>query len=301
MKKLRSLPVETKGRLVAIGAVLIAMICFSVGATIAKELFLSVGPSGATALRLGFAAAVMIPVFRPWRLSLKGSWPTLVIYGLCLAGMNLAFYASLKFIPLGIAIAVEFTGPLAVAIATSKRKADFLWILLAATDLFQILPVQSGAIALDYRGLLLAALAGTFWACYILAGMRAGDLHGPATSAVGMVFAALIAAPVGISQAGENLLLPSVLFLGLILAVVSSAIPFSLEMVALRRLPANTFGIMMSIEPAIGALIGMLVLGEMLSPSQWIAICLIVLASTGAGLSAGRRDRAVEIGDKQTA
>jgi inner membrane transporter RhtA len=114
-----------------------------------------------------------------------------------------------------------------------------------------------------------------------------------------MVFAALIAAPVGISQAGENLLLPSVLFLGLILAVVSSAIPFSLEMMALRRLPANTFGTMMSIEPAIGALIGMLVPGEMLSPSQWFAIGLIVLASTGAGLSAGRRGRAVDIGDKQ--
>jgi inner membrane transporter RhtA len=186
-----------------------------------------------------------------------------------------------------------------VAIATSKRKADFLWILLAATGLFLILPVHSGAIALDYRGLLLAALAGTFWACYILAGKRAGDLHGPAASAVGMVFAALIAAPVGISQAGENLLLPSVLFLGLILAVVSSAIPFSLEMMALRRLPANTFGTMMSIEPAIGALIGMLVLGEMLSPSQWFAIGLIVLASTGAGLSAGLSDRAVDMNEKQ--
>jgi inner membrane transporter RhtA len=301
MNKLRSLPVETKGRLVAIGAVLIAMICFSVGATIAKELFPGVGPSGATVLRLGFAAAVMIPVFRPWRLSLKGSWPTLFIYGLCLAGMNLAFYASLKFIPLGIAIAVEFIGPLAVAIATSKRKADLLWILLAASGLIMILRVHSGAIALDYRGLLLAALAGTFWACYVLAGKRAGDLHGPAASAVGMVFAALIAAPIGITQAGENLFLPNVLFLGLILAVVSSAIPFSLEMMALRRLPANTFGTMMSIEPAIGALIGMLVLGEVLSPSQWFAIGLIVLASTGAGLSAGQSDRAVDIGDKQTA
>jgi inner membrane transporter RhtA len=162
-----------------------------------------------------------------------------------------------------------------------------------------ILRVHSGAIALDYRGLHLAALAGTFWACYILAGKRAGDLHGPAASAVGMVFAALIAAPIGISQAGENLLLPSVLFLGLILAVVSSAIPFSLEMMALRRLPANTFGTMMSIEPAIGALIGMLVLGEVLSLSQWFAIGLIVLASTGAALSAGRRGEPAEISDTE--
>jgi inner membrane transporter RhtA len=299
MKKLRSLPVETQGSLIAIGAVVIAMICFSVGATIAKQLFPSVGPSGATALRLGFAAAVMIPAFRPWRLSLKGSWPTLFIYGLCLAGMNLAFYASLKFIPLGIAIAVEFTGPLAVAIATSKKKADFLWILLAATGLIMILPLQSRAIALDYRGLLLAALAGTFWACYILAGKRAGDLHGPAASSVGMAFAALIAAPIGITQAGENLLLPNVLLLGLILAVVSSAIPFSLEMMALRRLPANTFGTMMSIEPAIGAFIGMLVLGEMLGPSQWFAIGLIVLASTGAALSAERRGRPAEFSDTE--
>jgi len=272
----------------AIGAVLVAMTCISGGATIAKQLFPFVGPSGATALRLGFAAVIMTLIFRPWRLSLKGNWRTLTIYGLCLAGMNLALYAALQFIPLGIAIAIEFIGPLGVAIATSRKKTDFVWIGLAATGLAMLLPVHSAAIALDYRGLVLAALAGLFWACYIITGKRAGQQHGAAASAAGMIVAAIVAAPIGIAQAGQDLLLPGVLVLGLVVAIVSSAIPYSLEMVALGKLPSNTFGTMMSAEPAIGALIGMLVLGEVLGVSQWAAIGLIVMASAGAGLSSKR-------------
>ena len=269
----------------AIGAVLVAMTCISGGATIAKQLFPLVGPSGATTLRLGFAAVIMALVFRPWRLSLKGNWRTLGIYGLCLAGMNLALYSALQFIPLGIAIAIEFIGPLGVAIASSRKKADFVWIGLAATGLTMLLPIHSAANALDYRGLILAALAGLFWACYIITGKRAGEQHGPAASAAGMIVAAIVAAPIGIAQAGQDLLLPSVLVLGLVVAIVSSAIPYSLEMVALGKLPSNTFGTMMSAEPAIGALIGMFVLGEVLGIFQWAAIGLIVLASAGAGLS----------------
>lgn len=294
MEKVRSLSTHTTEKLIAIGAVLVAMTCISGGATIAKQLFPLVGPSGATALRLGFAAAIMALIFRPWGLSLKGNWRTLLLYGLCLAGMNLAFYAALQFIPLGIAIAIEFASPLGVAIATSRRKSDFVWIGLAATGLVTVFPVSSAASALDYRGLTLAALAGLFWACYIIAGKRAGEQHGPAASAVGMIVAAVVAAPVGLAQAGQNLLLPAVLVLGPIVAIVSSAIPYSLEMIALRKLPSNTFGTMMSAEPAIGALIGMVVLGEVLELSQWAAIGLIVMASAGAGLSSRRSSLAAK-------
>lgn len=269
----------------AIGAVLVAMTCISGGATIAKQLFPLIGPSGATALRLGLAAVIMALIFRPWRLSLRGNWRTLTIYGLCLASMNLALYAALQFLPLGIAITIEFTGPLGVAIATSRKKTDFFWIGLAATGLAMLLPLHSAAAGLDYRGLLLAALAGLFWACYIINGKRAGEQHGPAASAAGMIVAAIVVVPIGIAQAGQALLLPGVLVVGLIVAIVSSAIPYSLEIIALGKLPSNTFGTMMSAEPAIGALIGMLVLGEVLSFSQWAAIGLIVIASAGAGLS----------------
>lgn len=170
------------------------------------------------------------------------------------------------------------------------RKADFVWIGLAATGLAMLLPIHSVATALDYRGLILAALAGLFWACYIITGKRAGEQHGPAASAAGMIVAAIVAAPIGIAQAGQDLLLPSVLVLGLVVAIVSSAIPYSLEMVALGKLPSNTFGTMMSAEPAIGALIGMLVLGEVLGITQWAAIGLIVIASAGACLSSRQAD-----------
>ena len=291
MEKIRSLPSETTEKLMAVGAVLVAMTFISGGATIAKQLFPMVGPSGATALRLGFAAVIMALVFRPWRLSLKGNWRTLGIYGLCLAGMNLALYSALQFIPLGIAIAIEFIGPLGVAIATSRKKTDFFWIALAATGLAMLLPIHSATAALDYRGLILAALAGLFWACYIITGKRAGEQHGPAASAAGMIVAAIVAAPIGIAQAGQDLLLPGVVVLGLVVAVVSSAIPYSLEIVALGKLPSNTFGTMMSAEPAIGALIGMFILGEVLGVFQWAAIGLIVVASAGAGLSSRQSNR----------
>ena len=159
-----------------------------------------------------------------------------------------------------------------------------MWIGLAATGLAMLLPVHSATSAQDYRGLLLAALAGIFWACYIITGKRVGERHGPAASAAGMIVAALVAAPVGFAQAGQDMLLPGVLLIGSIVAIVSSAVPYSLEMIALCKLPSNAFGTMMSAEPAIGALIGMVVLGETLNFTQWAAISLIVMASAGAAL-----------------
>jgi inner membrane transporter RhtA len=195
--------------------------------------------------------------------------------------MNFVFYMALRTIPLGIAVALEFTGPLAVALAGSRRRSDFVWVTLAGGGLLLLLPIDPKATALDPVGVLFALAAGFCWALYIVFGQKAGRAHGPTASTWGMLVAASFTVPIGVAQAGRALLDPSILTKGLAVAVLSSALPYTLEMIALRRLATRTFGTLMSLEPAVAALAGLLVLHERLTPIQWGAIAAVMIASVG--------------------
>jgi len=275
--------------LAAVGAAMVS-ICW--GASVAKTLFPVIGPAGTTALRLSLAAAILCGVFRVWqrpfdRRMLHAALP----YGVALGTMNLLFYFAIQRIPLGIALAVEFTGPLAVATFASRRRVDLAWIALAVAGLSLLLPLDITRDAVDPVGVLLALGAGVFWGAYILLGKRAGETLGAAAPAYGMTVAAFVALPFGLAQAGTTLLQPHVLAVALVVAIFSSAIPYSLEMFALRRLPTKSFGILTSGEPAVGALAGALLLGEMLPLAKWLGIAAIVGATIGTTLTARRLDK----------
>jgi inner membrane transporter RhtA len=275
---------------------LIAMTSIQSGASLAKSLFPLVGAPGVTALRLALGTLILVAVFKPWRLRFQPEQRIpLLLYGLALGGMNYFFYLSLHSIPLGIAVALEFTGPLAVALFSSRRPVDFLWVLLAIGGLWMLLPLGDGISGIDPAGAAWALLAGACWAVYILTGQRAGDGHGPATVAMGSVIAALVFIPVGAWQAGPALWQWSLLPLGLAIAVLSTALPYSLEMVALTRLPTRTFGTLMSMEPGMAALSGMLFLGERLSAIQLLGLLSIVLASVGSTLTLKREPKVESI------
>ena len=272
--------------LLPVGLLLIAMASIQSGASLAKSMFPVVGAQGTTTLRLIFASIIMLLILRPWRAKLTAkSLKTVIVYGIALGGMNLLFYMSLRTVPLGIAVALEFTGPLAVAIFSSRKAIDFVWIGLAITGLLLLIPLGEGAQGIDLVGTAYALGAGVCWALYILFGQKAGADNGVQTAALGVIIAALFIAPVGIVHAGSALLTPALIPIALAVALLSTALPYTLEMIALTRMPTRTFGTLMSIEPAFGALSGLLFLHEVLSVTQWIAILCIIMASVGATLT----------------
>ncbi|GLO24362.1 threonine/homoserine exporter RhtA [Pseudomonas putida] len=274
-------PRSLAATLFPIGLLLIAMASIQSGASLAKSMFPIIGAQGTTTLRLIFASIIMLLILRPWRVRMTAATlRNVVIYGMALGGMNFLFYMALQTVPIGIAVALEFTGPLAVAIFSSRRPIDFLWIALAIAGLLLLLPAGHSGQALDPVGAAYALGAGVCWALYILFGQRAGAEHGIQSAALGVVVA-----PIGIAHAGSALLTPALIPMALAVAVLSTALPYSLEMVALTRIPARTFGTLMSIEPAFGALSGLLFLGEVLTLTQWLAIAAIIAASVGTTLS----------------
>ena len=274
---------KTDTVVVPIAVLIVAIVCFQGGAALAKGLFPAVGASGAAALRLALAAIMLLAVWRPWRMRLSPrEIRVIVIYGLALGWMNFFFYLSLRSIPLGIAVALEFTGPLGLAMASSRRAIDFLWILMAALGLLALLPLGLGSKALDVQGVGCALAAGLCWALYIFFGRKAGAAHGGQTTALGMVIGAIVIVPFGVAQAGAQLFSPAILPTALAVAVLSSALPYSLEMLAMPRLPTRTVGVLMSLDPAFGALSGLCFLGEHLSWIQWAAIASIMAASAGS-------------------
>jgi inner membrane transporter RhtA len=264
--------------------ILIAMLSIQAGASIAKGLFPQLGAVGATALRITFAALILLTLWRPWR----PKWTAdelrrLALYGTVLGLMNLAFYLAIERIPLGIAVALEFTGPLTMAVLYSRRPVDILWAILAAIGIGQLLIPNNSSPSLNGWGIGYGLGAGFFWALYIFFGKRAGaSLHGGHAAALGMFFAAVIVLPVALIGPDHRFLIPFLWPMAIVMALLSSALPYSLEMIALNELPTITFSILMSLEPAIAAIAGWLLLKENLSVAQGLAIGSVIIASIGS-------------------
>jgi inner membrane transporter RhtA len=277
------LRLQTDTVAVPIAVLIVAMVCFQAGAVLAKGLFPVLGASGTAALRLALSALMLLAVWRPWRMRMNArETRVIVIYGLALGWMNFFFYLSLRSIPLGIAVALEFAGPLALAMAASRRAVDFVWIVMAALGLLALLPLGLGSKPLDVLGVGCGLAAGVCWALYIYFGRKAGAAHGGQTTALGMLIGAMVILPIGVAESGAQLLSLAILPTALAVALLSSAVPYSLEMLAMPRLPTRTVGVLMSLDPAFGALSGLCFLGEKLTWIQWTAIASIMIASAGS-------------------
>jgi inner membrane transporter RhtA len=265
--------------------VLGAVVSVQIGSAVAKTLFDEAGPLGTVTLRIVLAAVMLAAVWRPWRLALgRESLIVVVTLGAVLAGMNLSFYESIDRIPLGVAVTIEFIGPLAVAVGGSRRAVDLAWAALAAGGILLLAELDGGG--LDPVGLGFAFLAACLWAAYILLVARAGRTFADTSGlALAMAVAAVLVLPVGARGA---LLDPAVLAIGAAVALLSSVVPYTLELEALRRMPARVFGVLMSLEPAVAALAGLVVLGERLGLTAVAGITLVVIASAGASLGARR-------------
>ena len=282
-------PVRRLPSLPPIPALLLSMLSIQGGAAFAKTLFPTLGAAGTTALRVTLAAALLHLIFRPSLRALsREAWRAVLPYGAALGVMNLTFYLSLTRLPLGLAVTLEFVGPLVLALVLSRRLQDLLWVGLAALGIVLIAP-RGGADHLDPLGAVLALTAGALWALYILAGGAvARRVPGVTGVVAGVTVAAAVTLPFGLVEAGTDMLAPSALLMGLLVAVFSSALPYSLEMAALRALPARVFGVLMSLEPALAALSGWLFLHEHLTLTQTLAMGSVIAASAGISLQGKR-------------
>ncbi|NRB57366.1 MAG: threonine/homoserine exporter RhtA [Salinicola sp.] len=283
---------EFFARVWPVAMLIVAMCSIQSGASVAKSLFPVIGATGTTSIRLIIAALLLLIVMRPWRQPLsRRAWKSTLIYGVSLGVMNLLFYQALRTVPLGIAVALEFTGPLAVAMLSSRRWLDLLWVALAVLGLICLLLLGDGGSGpIDPHGAACALGAGVCWALYILFGQKAGAINGAQSATLGITIAAVVIAPVGLLDVGTAIFAPEVLPYALAVAVLSTALPYTLEMIAMPRLPTQTFGTLMSLEPAVGALSGLLFLGQLLGTLQWLAIGLVITASIGTTLTIRRRD-----------
>lgn len=274
-----------------VAILMVAMAGFQSGGVLSKTLFPLVGVLGTVTLRTCFAALMLMGLVQPWRDVRPGrpALRALAAYGLAIACVNSLLLLAIQTLPIGVAVAISFLGPLGTALALSRRPRDVVWALVAAGGVAVLLPLEPAAAPLDPAGLGYAFGGAAAWAGYILAGRRVSRLlPGGAATAIGLTIAGLLLLPLGIAEAGWSLLSPAALPTALLTALVANAIPFRLEMVALSRLPPRVFGVLMSLEPVFGALFAWGMLGERLTGRQGAGIALIIVASAGATWTATR-------------
>lgn len=267
----------------ALVLLIIAMISVQSSGSLAKILFHDFPILTVAAMRLLLGALILALIFKIWQINFRQvKWQAIISYGFALAGMNALFYLSIDRLPLGIAVSFEFVGPLSVALYYARQKFDFVWVGLAILGLILLFPFDQVSEDLDLIGIGFALGAGACWAIYIVSGQKPSGISGNHTVCLGMFIGMLCLMPVALfSGFSIAVFEPSNFIYFIALAVLASALPFTLEMIALRHLTALSFGTLMSIEPAIAALSGFIFLGEQLLWNQWLALATIICASIG--------------------
>jgi len=276
--------------------VMVSIVSVQFGAAIAKEIIGIAGPIGTVFYRVAFAAVILCAISRPaFRGRSRSDWAAIGAFGVVLAGMNVCYYAALQHLPIGVTVTLEFTGPLAVAILGTRRRVDIFWALLAAVGLVLLSPITG--VDLDVVGVILALTAGAFWAGYILLSGQVGQrVSGLSGLALALIVSAAVTAVPAVATAGTALLEPKVLGIGVVVAVMASAIPYGCELEALRTLSASSFGMLMSLEPAFAALAGAMVLSEHLGAPELLAIGFVLVANAGAVVTRRPRPSAADVG-----
>lgn len=266
--------------------ILISMASVQGSSSLAKYLFPLVGSAGMTAWRLVFSSIMLAFIFKPWRKTIdKQAWKYIILYGFALGFMNLSYYAAIERIPIGIVVAIELIGPIVVAMFSARKLWDFIWLTIAIMGLIMLLPIHEANADIDFIGIILALCAGGCWAMYIVFGRQAGKLHGTSSVALGSIMVSFIIFPIGVWQSGVAMFSIDILPLAFLVAILASAIPYALDMIALPKIPALTFSTLMSLSPVLGALSGFIFLDETLSSFQWSAIGCIIISSIGVVFS----------------